>query len=341
MKLILGDALDILPTLPDASADIIVADPPYHRVKDAPWDRQWRTDADYLAWMGTLLDAFRRVLKPNGSLYVFASPRMAARVEVAIGERFEVLNRITWRKDDGWAKRQCKEEQRAFFPASEAIVFAEQCGAGGAVNDESGYTAKCDSLHRQVYAPVVGKAVQAKRVGAGLQRHQVDSACAPSQKPTGLCYRWEAGDCLPTEGQFLKLCRLCGDERGEDDLRREYEDLRREYEDLRRPFTVSPAVPCADVWDFAPVQDYPGKHPCEKPWRLLAHVVNASSRPGAVVLDPFAGSGALGPVCADLGREYVGIELDPTWHGKASRRLQEGNCPLFAGTQGPLFAGAI
>ena len=78
--------------------------------------------------------------------------------------------------------------------------------------------------------------------------------------------QWE----LPTETQY-KAAQIvfAGLLRREyEDLRREYEDLRREYEDLRRPFTLS-KVPYTDVWDFATVQFYKGKHPCEKP--LCAH----------------------------------------------------------------------
>ncbi|MFM9500925.1 hypothetical protein ACKI1Q_46085, partial [Streptomyces galilaeus] len=45
------------------------------------------------------------------------------------------------------------------------------------------------------------------------------------------------------------------------ELRRDYDDLRVQYEQLRRPFGVTADVPYTDVWDFDPVQYYPGKHP--------------------------------------------------------------------------------
>lgn len=43
---------------------------------------------------------------------------------------------------------------------------------------------------------------------------------------------------------------------------------------------------------FKPVQWYQGKHPCEKPLDLIRHIIEASSRPGDVVLDTFVGSGS-------------------------------------------------
>ena len=109
---------------------------------------------------------------------------------------------------------------------------------------------------------------------------------------------------LPTAEHYTKLKSLLGEgfllrEHAElraecDVLQAKYETLRAEYETLRRPFTVSAEVPYTDVWTFPTVASYPGKHPCEKPAALLDHVIAASSRPGAVVLDPFMGSGATG-----------------------------------------------
>lgn len=113
--LYLGDALEVLPTLADNSVDLILTDPPYYKVKDEPWDRQWETPSGFLDWIGQLCGQWERVLKANGSLYVFASPRMAARVECKIGERFNVLNHIVWEKPQGRAESSCKEALRCFF----------------------------------------------------------------------------------------------------------------------------------------------------------------------------------------------------------------------------------
>ena len=104
-------------------------------------------------------------------------------------------------------------------------------------------------------------------------------------------------------------------------LRREYEDLRREYEDLRRPFNVTADVPYTDVWTFPTVQAYPGKHPAEKPQALLSHIIEASSKPGAVILDAFAGSGATGIAAIDMGRQFIGIDKDEHWAGHSRARI--------------------
>ena len=135
-------AEELLAGLPDNSIDLILTDPPYYRVKDEPWDRQWDNPAAFLSWIGSLCKQWRRVLKPNGSIYVFASPQMSARVECEIGEYFNVPCRITWRKEAGWAKKTRKEDLRGWFPISESIIFAEHYGADNIAKGEAGYAAK-------------------------------------------------------------------------------------------------------------------------------------------------------------------------------------------------------
>ena len=51
-----------------------------------------------------------------------------------------------------------------------------------------------------------------------------------------------------------------------------------------------------------------GKHPTQKPLRLLYRIVLASTRVGEVVLDPFAGSCTTGIAANLLGRKFVGID---------------------------------
>ena len=62
-------------------------------------------------------------------------------------------------------------------------------------------------------------------------------------------------------------------------------------------------------------------HPTQKPEKLLAKIILASSNPGDVVLDPFLGSGTTSVVAKKLGRQYIGIELDETYCCLAEKRL--------------------
>jgi site-specific DNA-methyltransferase (adenine-specific) len=63
------------------------------------------------------------------------------------------------------------------------------------------------------------------------------------------------------------------------------------------------------------------EHPTQKPEKLLAKIILASSNPGDLVLDPFLGAGTTAVVAKKLGRHYVGIELDPTYCCLSQKRL--------------------
>jgi site-specific DNA-methyltransferase (adenine-specific) len=63
------------------------------------------------------------------------------------------------------------------------------------------------------------------------------------------------------------------------------------------------------------------EHPTQKPEKLLAKIVLASSNAGDVVMDPFLGSGTTSVVAKKLGRRYVGIEIDEMYACLAQKRL--------------------
>jgi adenine-specific DNA-methyltransferase len=345
--------------LPDNSVDLIATDPPYFRVKNEPWDRQWDTARGFVEWIGTLCQEWRRILKPNGSLYVFASPDMSARVETKIGEYFNVLNNVRWLKDQGWHKKADEEILRSYLSPWEAVIFAEQWWSDDTAEDGAGYYSQCKALHKNVYAPI-GRYIQLERERAGLTRNDVEvglgyvSSGDPT-RGTALCYRWEEGSSLPTKETYERLRALMNarapydylrreyeDLRREyEDLRREYEDLRREYEDLRRPFALNGLR--EDVWRFATVPAYDGKHPCEKPLAMMEHIIKTSSRPGDTVLDCFMGSGSTLRAARRLNRKAIGIDYVEGYCETAARLLSPTfGAPLKKATTvadlGPLFA---
>jgi site-specific DNA-methyltransferase (adenine-specific) len=75
----------------------------------------------------------------------------------------------------------------------------------------------------------------------------------------------------------------------------------------------------------------PKLHPAQKPEALMRWCVEKTE---GMVLDPFMGSGTTGVACVQLGRPFIGIELDPYYFAIACSRLEE------ACAQGQLFAAA-
>jgi site-specific DNA-methyltransferase (adenine-specific) len=85
----------------------------------------------------------------------------------------------------------------------------------------------------------------------------------------------------------------------------------------------------ADVQQF-PVGSYkPNGHPAEKPIALTDWLVKHAD--GAIVLDPFMGSGTTGVSAVRSGRQFIGIEQDAQWFDIACRRIEQ------AQAQGKLF----
>lgn len=80
-----------------------------------------------------------------------------------------------------------------------------------------------------------------------------------------------------------------------------------------------------DLWQIqAPARSEKtfGKHPTQKPLRLLERIVLASTHPGDLVLDPFQGSGTTGVAAIRHGRRYVGIEIEGQYLDVSRQRLQ-------------------
>jgi site-specific DNA-methyltransferase (adenine-specific) len=66
-----------------------------------------------------------------------------------------------------------------------------------------------------------------------------------------------------------------------------------------------------------------GNHPNHKPFSVLEALLRSWSRPGELVLDPFAGSGSIPAAAFRLGRRAACIELEQEWAGRVRARLSQ------------------
>ena len=65
-------------------------------------------------------------------------------------------------------------------------------------------------------------------------------------------------------------------------------------------------------------------HPTQKPVALMKWCIDVAKLPEtATILDPFMGSGTTGVACVQTGRNFIGIEIDPTYFAIAERRIAE------------------
>lgn len=87
------------------------------------------------------------------------------------------------------------------------------------------------------------------------------------------------------------------------------------------------------VWDIPNNKDRRelahGKHPAQKPLRLLKRMLEISARPGDIVLAPFAGSGSECVAAKELGIHFLGFESDPAYLNICKQRLADASPGLF------------
>lgn len=81
LTLIKADCLTFLKKLPDQSVDAVITDPPYFKVKSDAWDRQWKTETEFLGWLELVTKELQRVLKRNGSFYMFCNTHLEHKVQ--------------------------------------------------------------------------------------------------------------------------------------------------------------------------------------------------------------------------------------------------------------------
>lgn len=279
------DALELLQSLDDKSVDLILTDPPYYKLLKVSWDNQWKTKDDYLSWLGNIIKECQRVLKNNGSFYMFASPEMSWHVEGVVRKYFNVLNHIRWRDKESMAKRVCKEELRRYLNNSEEIIFAEQFVASNVFEPIRSYlneSRKQSRLTHKKINALLGLSLK----GGGLSPHLFGTA------------QW----ILPTEQHYNILKQHM-------DLK-PYGEIKQEYEALRRTFKLTNDVPYNNTWHFKQTPAKKGRHPCQKPEELISHIINVSSNEGDLVVDMFCGSCVVPKCCEKMNRRCVAGDVD-------------------------------
>jgi len=127
-RIIFGDTIEVLATIPNRSIDLIFADPPYNIGKDFNGRKdKWATDEDYLKWCYQWLDSCVDKLRANGSLYVMTSTQAMPYFDIYIRERLSILSRIIWYYDSSGV-----QARKYFGSLYEPILFC--------VKDKENYT---------------------------------------------------------------------------------------------------------------------------------------------------------------------------------------------------------
>jgi adenine-specific DNA-methyltransferase len=138
-----GDAIAVLEAhIPDASVDLIFADPPYNIGKKfSGFIDRWPSEAEYVEWCKRWLDLCICKLSNSGSLYVMASTQCMPHLDIYLRERLTVLGRIAWHYDSSGVQARkyygsvyepilyCVKDGRNYTFNADAVAVEARTGA--------------------------------------------------------------------------------------------------------------------------------------------------------------------------------------------------------------------
>ena len=192
-SILIGDCIEQMNSLPEASIDMVFADPPYnlqlegelHRPNNSKvdavnddWD-QFESFAAYDQFSRDWLVAARRVLKPDGTLWVIGSYHNIFRVGTALQDLgYWILNDVIWRKNNPMPNFR----GRRFTNAHETMIWCAR-------SKDSKYRFNYESM-KALNDDLQMRSDWLMPICSGIERLKIDGKKAhPTQKPEGLLYR--------------------------------------------------------------------------------------------------------------------------------------------------------
>ena len=100
-----GDALELLKTVPDGSAALVIADPPYNLGPAFGVETEWRHSPDWLPWCKEWLSECVRLLDDDGQIFVYGIHHYIGYVQVLLYELgLQYRRQIIWHYENGWSR---------------------------------------------------------------------------------------------------------------------------------------------------------------------------------------------------------------------------------------------
>lgn len=296
--------------LPDKCAKLIIADPPYYKVK-GEFDFIWKTFDGYLADVEKWAIECKRILADNGTLFWYGSAKNIAYVQIILDKCFNLINNLVWNKGSFMGLEE-SEGLRSFAPCTERILMY-----GSKAQDTTGLK----EVEKEYIAPKnpFAKELKKARIEKGVSINTVAEygKFYGNVNHGGAVTNWERGYNIPSKEQWKILC---------DNLpikRTEYEHLRTEYEHLRRPFN--------NVFNLQEVLNFSNEavkigakydHETVKPESLTRALILTCSRKGDLVVVPFAGSGTECAMSAKEDRPFIGYDIERKYVDMANERVK-------------------
>lgn len=324
-----GDALEKLRELPAGSVQTVVTSPPYFGLRDYGDPRQVGMETSPGLYVGRIVEIsreIRRVLRDDGtfwlnlgdSYYNYRPGLGSALVKQTLSKTDQDLPKECSRR--GLKQEGFKEKDRMMIPARVAIALQAD---GWYLRDEivwhktspmpESVTDRTTKAHEFIY-------LLTKNKNYYYDAEAIKEPYSPETLPrmqrggsdSNKYVNGAPGQTAPTMNQPRLHSKYKGQATKDYELAlaQNPSDVKRRVEESI--LNGSGMANKKSVWTISTAQ-YPGAHFATYPADLIKPCILAGSKPGDIVLDPFAGSGTTGEVAIELGRSCILIELNPKY----------------------------
>lgn len=338
-RLICGDNLEAIKSLPNGSVNLVVTSPPYFQQRDYGYDYGAAgigSEPSLNEYLSRLLCLFRecvRVTASDGSIVFNLGDKYQEGNLLLVPYRFAIaatetelvklVNAISWVKQNPTPRqfrRRLVSSVEPFFHFVKSDSYFYDIDAF--LSDPEPAARKANAA-----TPALGK-----KYIALLEQSEL----TPEQKSLGrqaLLQVIEEVKSGQIAGFRMKIRGIHAEAFGG-------QEGGRKIQMERQGFTVIRLMGHKMKRDVieTPVETIKGgKHPAIYPVRVVAEMLRLLTRPGDVVLDPFMGSGSTAVACKMLGRHYIGYEISPIYCAEAQTRIDAtktgGLSELFEGDE--------
>ena len=328
-QILCGDNLELIRQLPDRSVQLVITSPPYFQQRD--YGGGMGNEARLEEYLGNLLSLFRecvRVVKDDGSLVFNLGDKYEDSSLLLVPYRFAIgateaglvklVNNVTWVK-----KNPTPRQFRRRLVSSTEPFFHFVKTADYFYNPDAFMVAESAPQKLRGQRTNVGQKYFGLIDQSDLSEDEKHNARLALEEAIQEVHRGEIA------GLRMKIRGIHAEAFGGQDGGRKIQIEKKGFTLIRlRGDKLK-----RDVLEHS-VESIKGiKHPAIYPVKIVAEFLHLLTRSGDVVLDPFIGSGSTAVACKQLGRHFIGYDINPEYCEYAQNRVEtlinEDTLPLF------------
>lgn len=297
IELMQGDCLELMKQIPDGSVDAIITDPPYGTMVGAGLDG-WgkdKTSWDKVIDREKMLAECNRILRTNGVLILFSQEPYTSHLITNTHGNLPFSYRMTWIKDH-FANSLIAKKAPVSYTEDICVFFK-----------------KYDTLNQHPLRQYSKEIMEftgfnLKEINKKLGHRRAEHFFYVESTQFGLC----------TEKTYEEICDAFEIDKQKWFISYQELDL------INRRFNRRFNLPEGKKFKGNVLQyrkDYTGHHPTQKPVALMQDLISTYTNKGDTVLDFTMGSGSTCVAARNLGRDFIGIELDEGYFKIAQERI--------------------